>query len=97
MCIVICRVLWEVGISVWLARESAILKAAATFQQSTEIKVKVVKLLSISAVVQLFKHLDMQDSKICNAFLDWCIEVEHKIFYPDLEIVDLLSVCWQIQ
>ena len=87
------RVIWQNKIQVWLARESTILKTAATLQKPIEIKVKVVKLISISAAVQLLKSINIQDSKIYTAFLDWCIEVQDKVFHPDVQMIDLISVC----
>src|ERR1700722_16921425 len=87
------RVIWQNDIQVWLAREPTILKTAATLQKPIEIKVKVVKLISIPAAVQLLKSMDIQDSKIYAAFLDWCIEVQDKVFHPDVQMIDLISVC----
>ena len=87
------RVIWQNNIQVWLAREPTILKTAATLQKPIEIKVKVVKLISIPAAVQLLKSMDIQDSKIYTAFLDWCIEVQNKVFHPDVQMIDLISVC----
>ena len=87
------RVIWQNDIQVWLAREPTILKTAATLQKPIEIKVKVVKLISIPAAVQLLKSMDIQDSKIYTAFLDWCIEVQNKVFHPDVQMIDLISVC----
>jgi len=87
------RVIWQNDIQVWLAREPTILKTAATLQKPIEIKVKVVKLISIPAAVQLLKSMDIQDSKIYTAFLDWCIEVQDKVFHPDVQMIDLISVC----
>ena len=87
------RVIWQNDIQVWLAREPTILKTAATLQKPIEIKVKVVKLISIPAAVQLLKSMDIQDSKTYTAFLDWCIEVHNKVFYPDVQMIDLISVC----
>jgi len=86
--------MWINDIPVWLAEYLAILKAAASsLQKATKVKTKVVKLLSISSTIQLLRKIDLQDSKICIPFLDWCSEVEYKpLLYPDVEIVDLLSV-----
>ena len=75
-----------------MARTPEILKAAATVQKPTETKAKVVKLLSISSVIQLLKQIDLQDSRACVSFLDWCIGVERKTLRPDIEVVDLISV-----
>ena len=85
------RVIWQNEIQVWLVREPTILKTAATLQKSIEIKVKLV--ISIPAAVQLFKSMDIQDSKIYTAFLDWCIEVQDRVFHPDVQMIDFISVC----
>ena len=41
----------------------------------------------------LLKSMDIQDSKVYTAFLDWCIEVQNKVFHPDVQMIDLISVC----
>jgi hypothetical protein len=78
---------------VWLSREPAVLKTATLFQLPTEIKTKVVKLLPITSVIKLLKAVNIQDSKECKFFLEWCLQSQNELLTADKKIVDLTNVC----
>jgi len=83
--------LWENNIDVWLSREPAVLKTATLFQLPTEIKAKVVKLLPITSVIKLL--MNIQDSKECKFFLEWCLQSQNELLITAKKIVDLTNVC----